>query len=143
MKVDFAIKVKQFLNSHKEVGAEQLAEVHNAAVTEVIPKEEKINKKWISAKTLELVKEKRLLRLRQGYSIQAMIKYKAKCNEVRMSAREDKRKWIENICEDIERYHGEHRAREIHKMVRNINRKWQPRQSTVRRETGEVLTERK
>ena len=57
MKVDFAIKVKQFLNSNEEAGAEQLAEVLNAAVTEVIPKVEKINKKWISAKTLELVKE--------------------------------------------------------------------------------------
>ena len=71
-----------------------------------------------------------------------MSKYKAKCNEVRKSAREDKIKWIENICEDIERYHGEHRAREVHKMVRNINRKWQPRLSTIRRETREVLTER-
>ena len=88
------------------------------------------------------MKEKRLLRLRRGNSIQAMSKYKAKCNEVRKSAREDKRKWIENICEDIERYHGEHRAREVHKLVRNINRKWQPRQSTIRKETGEVLTER-
>ena len=38
--------------------------------------------------------------------------------------------------------YGEQRAREVHKIVRNINRKWQPRQSTVRRETGEVLTER-
>ena len=71
-----------------------------------------------------------------------MSKYRAKCNEVRKSAREDKRKWIENICEDIDRYHGEHRAGEVHKMVRNVNRKWQPRQSTIRRETGEVLTER-
>ena len=127
MKADFAIKVKQFLNSKEEVGAEQLAEVLNAAVTEVIPEVEKINKKWISAETLELVKEKRLLRLRRGDSIQAMSKYKAKCNEVRKSAREDKRKWIEHICEDIERYHGEYGAREVHKMVRNINRKWQPR----------------
>ena len=143
VKVDFAIKVKQFLNSNEEVGAGQLAEVLSAAVTEVIPKVEKIDKKWISAKRLELVNEKRLLRLRRDDSIQAMSKYKAQCNEVRKSAREDKRQWIENICEDIERYHGEHRAREVHKMVRNINRKWQPRQSTVRGETGEVLTERK
>ena len=142
VKADFAIKVKQFLNSKEEVGAEQLAEVLNAAVTEVIPEVEKINKKWISVKTLELVKEKRLLRVRRGDSIQAMSKYKAKCNEIRKSAREDKRKWIENICEDIERYHGEHRARELHKMVRNINRKWQPRQSTIRKGTGEVLSER-
>ena len=44
MKADFAIKVKQFLDSNEEVGAEQLAEVLNAAVTEVIPEVEKINK---------------------------------------------------------------------------------------------------
>ena len=75
-----------------------------------------------------------------------MSKYRATCNEVRKAARKDKRKWKEYICEDIvmwiERYHGEHRTREVHKMVRSTNRKWQPRQSTVRRETGEVLTER-
>ena len=53
VKVDFAFKVKQFLSSNEEVGAEQLAEVLNAAVTEVIPEVEKLNKKWISAKTLE------------------------------------------------------------------------------------------
>ena len=38
VKADFAIKVKQFLNSKEKVGAEQLAEVLNAAVTKVIPK---------------------------------------------------------------------------------------------------------
>ena len=91
VKADLAIKVKQFLNAKEGVGAEQLAEVLNAAVTEGIPEVEKIKKKWISAKTLELVKEKRLMRLRRGDSIQAMSKYKAKCNEVRKSAREDKR----------------------------------------------------
>ena len=44
VKVDFASKVKQFLNSDEEIGAEQLAEVLNAAVTEVIPKVGKIRK---------------------------------------------------------------------------------------------------
>ena len=44
VKTDFAITVKQFLNSKEEVSAEQLVEVPNAAVTEVIPEVEKINK---------------------------------------------------------------------------------------------------
>ena len=60
---------------------------------------------------LELMKEKRLLRQRRSDSNQTMSRYKAKCNEVRKSAREDKRRWLKNICKDIERYHGEHRAR--------------------------------
>ena len=57
VKADFAFKVEQFLNSNEEVGAIKLAEVLNAAVTEVIPEIEKINKKRISTETLELVKE--------------------------------------------------------------------------------------
>ena len=64
VKADFAIKVRQFLNSKGEIGAEQLAEVLSEAVREVIPNIEKINKKWITAEMLELMKEKRILRLR-------------------------------------------------------------------------------
>ena len=142
VKADFAIKGRQFLNSKGGIGAEQLAEVLNEAAREVIPKEAKINEKWTTTEMLELVMEKRLLRLRRSDSNQAMSRYKAKCNEVRKSAREDKRRWLKNICEGIERYHGEHRARKVHEMVRNINRKWLPRQTTVGKETGEVLTER-
>ena len=89
-KADFAIKDKQLLNSKEEIGAEQLAEALNKAVREVLPKVEKINRIWKTTKTLELVKEKRLLRLRRSESIQTMSRYKAKCNKVRKPAREDK-----------------------------------------------------
>ena len=44
VKEDFAIKVKQFLISKEKVGAEQLAEVLNAAVKKVIPKVKKLRK---------------------------------------------------------------------------------------------------
>jgi Reverse transcriptase (RNA-dependent DNA polymerase) len=41
----------------------------------------------------------------------------------------------------VEKYHGEHKTREVFKLMRNINRQWQPRQVTIRDENNKVLTE--
>jgi len=52
--------------------------------------------------------------------------YRTKRNEVRKAARADKEKWLDKQCREIEKYHAEFNTREVYKMIRNVNRKWQP-----------------
>jgi hypothetical protein len=93
----------------------------------------------ITQETMKLVKEKRTLKIHRDDSDMAESRYKEKCNEVRKAARADKARWLEDQCKDIERYYGECKTRQVYKMIRYINRKWQPRQRAVRDENGKVL----
>src|SRR6218665_183142 len=69
-------------------------------------------------------------------------KYRKLCNEVRSSARKDKQKWLEKQCEDIEQYAGEYKTREVFKMIKSINRKWQPRLMAIRDRHGNILMDK-
>ena len=135
--------VEDMLGAEDDIEAEQLAELLCEAVKQTIPEEEVIKKKWITSETMKLVREKRGLKLNRNQSAQIEKQYKKKCNEVRKAARADKRKWLEDRCRDVEKYHGEHKTREVFKMLRNINKKWQPRQITIKDENNKVLTEKK
>ena len=44
---------------------------------------------------------------------------------IRDRARADKAKWLERQCEDIEKYYGEYKTREVYQVIGDINRKWQ------------------
>jgi hypothetical protein len=112
----------------------------NNAVEEAVPEEERIRKKWITQETLRLVQEKRELKLRRDTSDVAERKYKDSCNMVRKAARNDKAQWLEQQCKEIENYSGEGKSREVYKMIRNINRKWQPRLTAIKDENDKVLT---
>jgi len=58
----------------------------------------------------------------ENLSERAENQYKANCNEVWKAARADKDKRLNIQCMNIQKYHGE-----LYMLVRNTNRKWQPR----------------
>ena len=123
--------------------AARLTTAMTEAVQETIPEQEKINKKWITPETLKLVQEKRILKVNRDVSETADRLYRAKCNEVRKAARADKAKWLEDQCRNIEQYYGEYKSREVYKLIKNLNRKWQPRLASIKDENGTVLMEKK
>ena len=92
-----------------------------------MPKEVKANKKRISQQTLPLIQERRRLKLNRNKSEADEKMYKNKCRMVKKAAREDKVKWLEEQCRNIEQYDEEFKAREVYKMIKNVNRKWQPK----------------
>src|ERR1700733_5302507 len=91
---------------------------------------------------LELAKEKRKMRLIAKQSEQATLEYRKICNVVRASARKDKQNWLEKQCVDIEKYAGEYKTREVFKMIKNINRSWQPGRTAIRDKQGNILMEK-
>ena len=62
-----------------------------------------------------LLQEKRILKKKRDSSELADREYRQKCNEVRKAVRADKAKWLERQCEDIEKYYGEYKTREVYK----------------------------
>ena len=116
--------------------AKRIAMAMEKAAEETIPEKEMITKKWITPETLSLVQEKRILKKKRDSSELADREYRQKCNEVRKAARADKANWLERQCEDIEKYYGEYKTREVYKMIGDINRKWQPKQRAIRDSNG-------
>ena len=55
----------------------------------------------------------------------------------------NKAKWLKDKCKDTEQYYGEWKIKEAYKMIRDINRKWQPRLTAVRDDGGKILMEKK
>src|SRR6266536_4583295 len=119
-----------------------LRKIMEQAVQASLPLEEQAKKKWITEKTSDLAKEKRKARLKVKESNKKLEEYKKLCNEVRTSTRKDKQDWLEKQCSDIEKYSGEHRSREVYKLVKNINRKWQPRQTAIKDKQGKILMDK-
>src|SRR3984885_13144471 len=122
-----------------EERTKQLTRAMLEAVEQVLPKQEKIKKKWITPETMILVGEKRELKRRRHNSDNSERAYRDKCNEMRKAARADKAKSLECQCNKVEKYHGECKTREMHKMIRNINSRWMPKLMAIKNETGKVL----
>lgn len=89
-----------------------------------------------------MVQEKRVLKIRQDFSDQAKNEYRSKCNEVKKATRADKVKWLEEQCEHIAKYHGEYKTREAYKLIRNINKKWNPKQTAIKDKNDKVAMEK-
>ena len=122
--------------------ASALTGVLKQAAESVIPSSEKPKKKWITEETLLLAQGKRKLKLRINDSKEMAAKYKKACNEVRKSARKDKQEWLDKQCKDIEIYRGEFKSREVYKLIKNLNRKWQPINSAIKDKNGKILMDK-
>ena len=118
---------------------QHLVESIKKAIEETLPKTEQIKKKWISKETLELIQQKRLFKLKRDESKEADTRYKKSCNDVKAAVREDKKRWINAQCDNIEKYYGEFKIREAYQLVRGLNRKWQPKLSIIRDKNGKTL----
>ncbi len=129
--------------SSVETKAERLKWIIEHAVHKTVPLKEVAKRQWISEETLTLAKKKRQLKLQMKDSVEITARYKALCNEVRKSARKDKQKWLEGKCQEIEDNTGEHRTREVYKLIKTITRRWQPRQAAIKDKSGKILMDKK
>ena len=65
--------------------------------------------------------------------------YRKLCNQVRKAARQDKDHWLQQQCEDIQQSYEENKSRKTFRLIKDINRQWQPRQLTVKNKMGKIL----
>jgi len=146
--LEYVMEIENRLASEKLEGlkvnqkAQVLNKIIEKTVERLVPEIEKKKNKWIGEATLKLAKEKREVRMKMRDSADMVTKYKELCKRVKKSARKDKQDWIDKQCSEMEKYAGQHKTREVYKMVKNFTRRWQPRQSAIKDKEGNILMEK-
>lgn len=140
-KMEDGIKEVDFRNLNINERVTKLNTIMTQAAEETLPKVVRAKKKWITEETLRLAQEKREERLR-ALNSNDKSKYKKLCNEVRAHARKDKQEWIDGQCRDIEKHAGQGRTKEVYKLIKTVNNKWQPRQSAIKNKEGKIVLDK-
>jgi len=96
-------------------------------------------KPWISPETIVLADKKRHLKQRRHESKSMESEYRKLCNQVRKAARQDKDHWLRQQCEDIQQSYEENKSRKTFRLIKDINRQWQPRQLTAKNKREKIL----
>ncbi|XP_047502962.1 uncharacterized protein LOC125048342 [Penaeus chinensis] len=111
----------------------------NTTIEETIPTARKPRKAWISEETLILADKKRKIKNTITTSNNNRDEYRKICNEVRKAARQDKEKWLEHQCKQIEQSAQEKKSRATYQLIKDPNCKHQPRQLTIKDSNGTIL----
>ena len=67
--------------------------------------------------------------------------YKKKAREVKQITRRDKKKYIEDKCEQIENNFSKNRSRDAYNIIKSLTKTFQPKTVVIKDENGNVLTE--
>ena len=69
-----------------------------------------------------------------------MNQYRKSCNDVRTAARSDKDNWLKKQCQEIERSNLSNNSHKMYKVIKELNRNWQPKQKVIKARDGRLLT---
>ena len=89
---------------------------------------------WITEETLALIDRKR-------ECCRDSEEYKKLRRDGRRALRRDKRAYLELMCEEMENYEKRHQSDRLYRHVQLVTKKMCPQIATVRKESGEMLTE--
>ena len=126
---------------------DKLLEAYRDAAEKVIGRSKKQSKPWIGDKTWKKVKERKDIKLRMEGARSERLKqrwrkeYKVKDKEVKGSAREDKRNWLEEKAAAAEKAAENGRNRELYNMTKAIVEERKRQEVGVRNKQGELKTE--
>ena len=122
-----------------EEHAKKIEAAIKKAAEATIPISRSAKKAWISEETLKLADEKRALKQTRNASTQEEQQYKGLCKKVKKSARQDKERWIQQQCEEIEKSLAIGRTRQAYSLIKMLQRKFTPRVSVIQDQDGKIL----
>ena len=125
-----------------EEHAKKIEAVIKETAEATIPASRSAKKPWISEETLKLADEKRTLKLTKNASIQKEQEYKDICKKVKKSARQDKERWIQQQCEEIEKGLVIGKTRHAYSLVKLLQRKFTYRISIIQDQDDKILVSR-
>ena len=111
------------------------------AANKHFPKKKRLSVPWITQPTLELIEERRKIKSKGLDSEENRCQYRQANREVRRAMRGDKRRYINQQCEEIEAKGHLKNTGELYKAVRKITKKFKPRVDTVKLDDGTKATE--
>ena len=141
--IEITNKFDALLGLAEEMTPDELASEAETIILETaknhIPKRTKKKQVYISEASLKLIEERRDMKVK-GFSQNTAL-YKAKSREIKQSVRRDKKKFIEDQCEQMENLNNEHKDRQIFKCVKEMTKEFQPALKVIKNKQGQVLTE--
>ena len=82
---------------------------------------------------------KRTLKQARSVSTQKRHQYKDLCKKVKKSAREDKERWIQQLCEETEKGLVIGKTRQAYSLIKMLRRKFIPKMSVIQDQYGKML----
>ena len=107
-----------------EEHARKIEAVIKKTAEAIIPATRSAKKPWISEETLRLTDEKRTLKLTKNASIRKEQEYKDICKKVKKLARQDKERWIQQQCEEIEKGLVIGKTRRAYSLIKMLRKKF-------------------
>jgi hypothetical protein len=102
-------------------------------------KKKGMEKKWLSACTGELIMERRQLKVIKKDDQQKRKHYNYLCRQIKRSAKIDKEKYVNKICENKESINKQNNSRVVYEGIRKITGTRIPRINTVKDKNGVIL----
>ena len=119
---------------------------YNTAVTdaasEILGKERRRKKPWVTKDVLDLCDERRDLK-KKRYEAEGAKEYREANRRVQKAVKKAKEDWIGAQCEEIETCLNKNNSKRAYQLVKDLTSEKQGRSSTIQDKSGKCLTEEK
>ena len=132
--------------SDEDMDMDTMITTYNTAVTdaagEILGKERRRKKPWVTKDVLYLCDERRDLK-KKRYEAEGAKEYREANRRVQKAVKKAKEDWIGAQCEEIETCLNKNNSKRAYQLVKDLTSEKQGRSSTIQDKSGKCLTEKK
>ena len=132
--------------SDEDMDMDTMITTYNTAVTdaasEILGKERRRKKPWVTKDVLDLCDERRDLK-KKRYEAEGAKEYREANRRVQKAVKKAKEDWIGAQCEEIETCLNKNNSKRAYQLVKDLTSEKQGRSSTIQDKSGKFLTEEK
>ena len=147
---EYTIAVKNRFSTLIQIAEEMEPEILASEIRDILKdegkkhlkKRPKKSKKWISEETLEKVQERKQLKKIKNTE-EGEANYKILNKEVKRLLKRDKKQYIKDKCEKIEKLKSQNKSREMYQEIKSLTNKRSARTATIKDKNGKTLIEDK
>ena len=132
--------------SDEDMDMDTMITTYNTAVTdaasEVLGKERRRKKPWVTKDVLDLCDERRDLK-KKRFEAEGAKEYREANRRIQKAVKKAKEDWIGAQCEEIETCLNKNNSKRAYQLVKDLTSEKQGRSSTIQDKSGKCLTEEK
>ena len=132
--------------SDKDMDIDTMITTYNTAVTdaasEILGKERRRKKPWVTKDVLDLCDERRDLK-KKRYEAEGAKEYREANRRIQKAVKKAKEDWISAQCKEIETCLNKSNSERPYQLVKDLTSEKQGRSSTIQDKSGKCLTEEK
>ena len=132
--------------SNQDMDINTMITTYNTAVidaaSEILGKERRRKRPWVTKDVLDLYDEKRDLK-KKRYGAERAKEYREANRRIQKAVKKAKEDWIGAQCEEIETCLNKNNSKRAYQLVKDLTSEKQGRSSTVQDKSGKCLTEKR